>query len=249
MLFTAAERSIVFDRILQIARIDKRVTGGAIIGSGATDTLDQWSDIDITFGIKSGISPALILNEWTSELENEFGMIHYFDLRSGSAIYRVILFPNCLELDLSVVPEKDFGPRSKNFRLLFGKAEEPSYFPQPSIQDLIGFGWHHIVHANSAIARGRYWQAEYWISGARDNILALICIRLGEDPAHEKGVNRLPETEIAGLENTLVRSLDVRELRRALREVSSALTEEIRLHDFTNLAEHLKVLLEKGLEQ
>ncbi len=238
MPFSAADRDTVLEQMIALARADPRVTGGAIVGSGSTDNLDAWSDIDITFGIQLGIDLAVVLNEWTRLLESEFGMVHYFDVPSGSAIYRVILFPNCLELDLSVVPENDYGARSPDFRLLFGKAVERSSFPEQSIEFLIGFGWHHVLHANSAIARGRNWQAEFWISAARDNILALRCKRFGEIGAQARGVHHLPADEVAQLEDTLVRSMEIPELRRALKAMASALIEEIR-HNDVELADRL----------
>lgn len=239
MPFSLTDRATVLERITAIARSDSRVTGGASVGSGSTDSMDAWSDIDVTFGLKSGTDLVLVLKEWTRLLENEFGMVHYFDVPSGSAIYRVILFPNCLELDLSVVPENDYGARSPDFRLLFGKAVERTSFPEQSIESLIGFGWHHVLHANSAIERGRNWQAEFWISAARDNILALRCIRFGEVGAQARGVHRLPVAEVALLESTLVRSIEIPELRRALKAVASALIDEI-CHKDAELAERLE---------
>ena len=240
MPFSAADRTTVMDRMIVIAREDARVTGCAIIGSFSTDKQDSWSDIDITFGFRSGTDLKAVLDEWTRILENEFGVIHHFDVHSGSAIYRVILFRNCLEMDLSVVPEKDYGPRNPDFKLLFGKAVERTSFPQPSIEELIGFCWHHILHANSAICRGRNWQAEFWISGIRDNILALRCIRFGEVAAHARGVHRLPATEVVQLENTLVRSTEIQELRRALKAVALILIEEIRSSNKEDLAQRLE---------
>jgi len=246
-LFSTKDRAYVFDRTVLIARQDPRVTGGAIVGSRSTDTQDSWSDIDITFGIKSNIDIKIVLNDWTRLLEDEFGMVHYFDLQSGSAIYRVILFPNCLELDLSVVPEKDFGSRSPNFRLLFGTTVDRSNFPKPSVEELIGFGWHHIIHANAAIRRGRNWQAEYWISGARDNILALQSMRFGEDARHARSVHLLPAALVAQFEDTLVRSTEINELQRALKAVSMAFIEEVKANNNTYLAQRLEESLMKCL--
>ncbi|MFI5202168.1 MAG: nucleotidyltransferase domain-containing protein [Candidatus Kapaibacterium sp.] len=218
-------------RIVAIAKADPRVTGGADIGSAASDSLDQWSDIDITFGVKAECNLQSVLDDWTRMLEDEFGVTHYFDVHRGNAIYRVILFTNCMELDLSVASEKEFGALSPNFHLLFGNAIERSVFPQSSTTDLIGWGWHHILHANSAICRARNWQAEFWISSLRNNLFSLPCIRFGVPSAHGRGIDRLPKDSLAPIEYTLIRSLDRAELRRALNATAAAFIGEVREHD------------------
>jgi predicted nucleotidyltransferase len=42
------------------------------------------------------------------------------------------------------------------------------------------------------IERRRWWQAEYWISGVRDQVLALASLRLGYPAAHARGAHLLP---------------------------------------------------------
>jgi predicted nucleotidyltransferase len=133
-LFTERERNIVLERVIEIARVDNRVSGGALVGSFAKDSIDKWSDIDITFGIKSGFEHLTVLDEWTKKLKSEFKIIDDFDVRSASAIYRVILFSNGLELDLSVAPEVEYGPLSHNFKLLFGEAV-PTCPPTKSVNN------------------------------------------------------------------------------------------------------------------
>jgi predicted nucleotidyltransferase len=233
-MFTTEQRDAVRDRVLEMAKADPRVTGGALVGSLAGDAEDQWSDIDITFAIADGTSLETVLDEWTSVLERELGALHYWDLRSGSSIYRVFLLPSGLEIDLSVTPKKDFGARRPRFRPLFGIARRPDTTPQvaqpPTIEAaryMIGLGWHHILHARSSIERDKPWRAEYWISATRDETLALACLRLGLETSHGRGLDRLPASVTTPLEMALVRSLDEMELRRALAIASSCFISEL----------------------
>jgi hypothetical protein len=48
------------------------------------------------------------------------------------------------------------------------------------------------VRARICIERGRYWQAEYWISGVRDYALSLACRRRGLSPFYGRGFDDLP---------------------------------------------------------
>ncbi|MDZ4746410.1 MAG: hypothetical protein SGJ05_10465 [bacterium] len=176
--FTPDQRNGVYERMLVIARADSRITGGAVVGSGAVDALDAWSDLDLTFGVQVGVL-------------------------------------------------SDYGARGPSFRLLFGSAAIAAPSPVPPTNDMIGWCWHHILHANAAIERARNWQAEFWISGARDYIVELRCTRNGVPNAHGRGVHLLPERDSADLDETLVRTTDSEELRRALNYVTSSYLSEL----------------------
>lgn len=241
-MFTTKQREYVRNYVLEMARADPRVTGGAIIGSLATAADDKWSDIDVTFGITSGTPIETVIDEWTQVLAREFDVLNTFDLRSGSSIYRVFLLPDGLEIDLSVTPEEDFGPRSPHFHLLFGTAQPLKTPPPPDTNNIIGLSWHHIFHARSCIERNKPWQAAYWISEVRNHTITLACIRLGVSAAYGRGVDKLPTTVTNPFINTLVRSLDEPELRRTLTAATICLLDEIEKWD-TALCTRLKPLL------
>src|SRR5919201_3239412 len=123
-MFTAEHRDQVRARVLDLARTDPRVTAGALTGSTAVGAEDEWSDIDVAFGIADGISPEAVLQDWTAVLDREFSILDHFDLRSGSAVYRVFLLPSGLEIDVAVTPQQDFGARGPRFHTLFGSTRQ-----------------------------------------------------------------------------------------------------------------------------
>src|SRR5437868_3583950 len=79
-------------------------------------------------------------------------------------------------------------------------------WPPPSVGELVGLGWLHALHARSSIERGQLWQAEYMVSGVRDQVLALACLRHGLPAAYARGADRLPPDAVAGLDAGLVRA-------------------------------------------
>lgn len=243
-MFTAEHRDHVHYRVLELARADPRVTAGALTGSMAVGSGDEWSDIDVAFGIADGITREAVLDDWTQALDQEFGVLDHFDLRSGSSVYRVFLLPGGLEVDVAVTPGQDFGARGPHFRALFGTTQKLPATPPPSASHLIGLCWHHVLHARSCIERHKPWQAEYWISGIRDHILALACMRLGESAVYGRGIDRLPAAVTSPLADTLVRSLDEPELRRALAVATWCLIAELEQWDAA-LCTRLKPLLQE----
>jgi hypothetical protein len=84
-----------------------------------------------------------------------------------------------------------------------------------------------VSHARSCIEREKRWQAEYWISGIRDQTLALACLRHGEPADYAKGADALPSVVTGELADALVRSLAPEELRRALRVAATQLLAEL----------------------
>ncbi len=65
------------------------------------------------------------------------------------------------------------------------------------------------------------------ISGGRDHVLALACLRHGVPAVQGRGMDNLPPEITAALTGALVCSLDISELRRALGVISEALLVEI----------------------
>jgi len=215
-MFSVGDRERLRDRVLQLAGSDARVVAGAAVGSLALGEGDRWSDLDLTFAVDDALSMFEILEDWTGKIVAEFEAVQLFDLPSGSSIYRVFLLPGCLQFDLSFTPAASFGASGPKFKLLFGQtAEKPHAQPTPA-QELFGYAVHHALRARFCIERGRYWQAEYWISGARDNALSLACQRRGLAEMHGRGFDTLPGEVLDIFANALVQRLERGELLRAL---------------------------------
>ena len=220
------DRDRVRGRLLEMAHADARIVAGAEIGALAQGGGDRWSDLDLTFGVADGATVDAVLADWTADVGREFGAAHLFDLPFRTTIYRVFLLPGNLQVDLSFTPERDFGALGPKFTLLFGHAVERDASPPPSAHHLFGLGAHHAVRARICIERGRSWQAEYWISGVRDQALSLACMSRGLEVSYGRGFDQLPAETLAPAEAALVRSLEREELLRALGAAVDLLLQE-----------------------
>jgi hypothetical protein len=230
-MFTPEERAGLRSGLLEYAARDERISGAAITGSAAGAREDQWSDIDLAFGVGNSAELADVLADWTAHMYQQHLALHHLDVISGAWTYRVFLLPSTLQVDLAFVPAAEFRALAPTFRLMFGEANEPRHVPAPPPGDAIGLGWLYALHARSCIARGNVWQAEYMISGIRDTALALACIRHGLPAVHGRGMDLLPCEVAAQFEGSLVRQLDTAELSRAFRVVIRGLLNEIRSLD------------------
>lgn len=222
-MFTVEDRRRVREGLLEQARTDRRVVAGAEVGSTAVGGGDRWSDIDLTFGVADGADISDLLGDWTALLADKFAAVHLFDLPFQSSIYRVFLLPGNLQVDLSFTPRTDFGATGPNFNLLFGDAVTKTFLEPATAAYIFGLGVHHAVRARICIERGRGWQAEYWISGVRDQALALECRLRSLASGNGRGFDDLPADVLDPLKEALVHSLEREELMRSLKSAVDAL--------------------------
>ncbi|HET6738250.1 MAG TPA: nucleotidyltransferase domain-containing protein [Kribbella sp.] len=227
MTFTVSERSALRDALVAAARSDDSITGAALTGSASVGAEDEWSDIDLCLGLAADADQEAVLADWTAVMYAEHGAVHHTDVRSRATIYRVFFLESTLQVDIAFAPAAEFGALAPTFKLLFGAAVEQPLRTAPPPVDLIGLGWLYALHARSSIARGKAWQAEYMISGVRDHVLMLMCVRHDVPHSQGRGLHLLPSALAATVEPTLVRSLEPGELRRAFRASVDVLLTEI----------------------
>jgi hypothetical protein len=237
--FTPEDRAALRERLLALARADPEIVAAAVTGSMATGAEDEWSDIDLGLAVADGVAIEPAIARWTEAIEREAGLVHRWDLPFGATTFRVFLLPSGLEVDLAFTPVAAFGARGPNFRLVFGEEGETPPDAAADIRNLTGLGWHHLMHARACIARGKLWQAEWLISAARDHALALACVRLDLPALYARGVDRLPDSLRSGFEDAVVRSIDAKEMRRALAAMQRLYLEEVERSD-PGLAERLE---------
>ena len=232
MLFSVEDRDRARARMLELAAGDERVVAGAVVGSEARGQVDRWSDLDLTFAVADGATVEELLDDWTPRVGEVLDGIRLFDLPVGPTVYRVFLLPGCLQLDLSFSPAVDFGPRGPDFKLLFGAVGEgagqvggQAALPTDD-REVLGLVAHHAVRARFAIERERLWQAEYWVSAARDHLLELASRRRGLDASYGRSFDDLPPDLLAAVEATLVGALGREQMIAALGALTAAIVRE-----------------------
>jgi len=249
-MFTPQQREDLRSELLDRAAKDQRISGAAITGSAADSREDRWSDIDLAFGVQYAGELQKVLSDWTAHMYDRHQALDHLDVHAGAWMYRVFLLPNTLQVDLAFVPAAEFRALAPSFRLICGEAKEPQHVQPPSAATLIGFSWLYALHARSCIARGNLWQAEYMISGVRDNALALACVRHGLPAIHGRGMDQLPQEVKFRFEDSLVLQFDAAELSRCFRVAMDGLLSEIRFADATlagRLERALTLLANQGL--
>jgi len=215
-MFTPEYREEVREKLIQHSREDKRIVSAAAVGSYAGNAVDRWSDIDLTFGYDPVFSIDSMLNSWTEYVSSEFSGVPILDISRGSSVYRVFIFPGCLQVDLSFTPQSDFGSISRHFSLIYGSKKDLPNAAGQSAEECFGFLAHHLLRVRVCVERGRLWQAEFWLSEARNYALKLCCLSRGLNTDHGRGFDDLPQDILEPYKNTLIKELTSEELAKAL---------------------------------
>jgi hypothetical protein len=238
-VFSVEQRDALRGHVLRLAEEDERVVAGAAVGSLAVDGGDRFSDLDLTFGIADHVAVGDVLSDWTRTLIDELDAVHLADLERGPTTYRVFLFPDALQFDLSMTPAAQFRPAGPRFRLLFGEIApgEPVvvtppvarelFIPTPPVaEELLGWGVIYAVHARACNERGRVWQAEHYVGAVRDHALSLACLRQGLPTVQARGYDDLPAETLACFEAAHIGAVEPEALRSALAASVRALMRE-----------------------
>ena len=231
LVFTSQQREQIRTELVAAAKADARIAAAAHFGSAALGLEDRWSDIDLGLCLAKDAQWDQVLMDWTARLYREHRAVANYDVRFGNILYRVFLLDNTLQIDLSFWPATELRPVGPKFSRIFGAVGEPTSAPVPDSKDLIGMAWLYALHVRSSIARSRPLQAEYMLSGMRDNVVALMCKRQGVAAVQGRGLDDLPEEQKARAAESLARSLEPAELNRAFRVTMGALLEELRRAD------------------
>jgi hypothetical protein len=231
LVFTSQKREQIREELVAAAKADSRIGAAAHLGSAALGLQDRWSDIDLALCVAPDADLNQVLVDWTTHLYRDHAAVANHDVRHGEILYRVFLLDNTLQIDLSFWPSAELRAMGPKFSLIFGAAGQPVPAPVPDSKDLIGMAWLYALHVRSSIARSRLLQAEYMLSGMRDNVLALMCKRHNVASVQGRGLDDLPEPQRARAAECLARSVEPFELKRALQVTVDALLEEVECAD------------------
>jgi hypothetical protein len=230
-MFSEAEREKLRAQLLDRARTDGRISGGAVTGSASHDALDRWSDIDLAFGVHDPAKLAATLDDFSGYMRDEHRAVDTVDVRRDPWIYRVFLLPSTLQVDLAFAPASDFGALAPTFKLVFGTAKEGRTLPSRDPREILGYGWLYALHVRSSIVRKRPWQALYMLNQMRDHVLALACLAAGLPASEGRGVDALPASVTEPVKAAVARSLATEDLLVAFAAAGDGLIVQARALD------------------
>jgi hypothetical protein len=241
-IYTADDRERLRDELVSVAQSDPNLCGAAHTGSAASARLDRWSDIDLALCLKPDAAHDQVVTDWTDRLYRQYGAVAHVDVMRGATLFRVFLLSNTLQVDIAFWSAQEFGAIGPNFRLIFGESKPLRPGPPSNPRALIGMAWLYALHVRSSLARGRVLQTDYMLSGMRNHVFELTCLRCGVTAQQGRGLDDLPVSERDAAAKCVPRSLNNSELKRAFQDTTELLVREIQ-HVDGELAGQLATVL------
>lgn len=230
-MFTPADRSATRARLIARAEQDPNISGAALVGSAARGAEDEWSDIDVVLQLSADADEQDVVADWSARIDEAFGVADTLDVFAGGVRYRVFLLASSLQIDVSFWPYEQFRATESPFQLLFGDPAPPSTPTAPEIGHVVGMGWLYALHARSATARDRPWQAVMMLDELRGQLITLRCARHGLNPWHGREVDSLPADDLAELLDSRASAIDRASLDRSRASLLAQFLEEVRRVD------------------
>src|SRR3954447_7088918 len=244
-LFTPEEREQTAERVSRVLSDDRRVEG-VVVGSLAHQA-DRCSDVDLVVLVGDYQELATVTADRVGRPYELLPVVHHFETAFGETLVRGFLLENLLELDLAFERAGRFsiwGPARVVFDRSGRVADAANALAQgdPESADRAveaGFAWHDVLHACTAVRRGRPWQGLWYLERIRNRTLRLAQERRGFYAGFFDHVDELPVEELRALEDTLVISLDPASLLGAIEAATRAFLAELG-HDEPALADRLE---------
>jgi len=215
-----------------LARNDADVVGAALVGSAARGAEDDWSDIDLVLQLARNADEAAVVDRFTRWMDAEEGTADTLDVWAGGVRYRVFLLASSLQVDISFWPHDEFrATTDEGFQLIFGSANTPTTLSPLDLDGAVGMGWLYALHARSALARGKLWQAVTMLDDLRNQTLALACARHDLNAWHGREIDRLPANELAEIARTRSPEVTKEALAASLRTSVDLFLTEVARHD------------------
>jgi len=234
-LFTPEEREETAERVSRALGDDSRVEGVVVVGSLAHQA-DRWADIDLEVVVADDEELAAVTADWVGRLYELLPVVHHFETAFGETLVRGFLLENLLELDLAFERTGRFsiwGPARVVFDRSGRVADEANALArgEPESADRAGeagFAWHDVLHACTAVRRGRPWQGLWYLERIRNRTLKLAQERRGFYADFFDYVDDLPVEELMLVEDALVASLSPESLLGAIDVATRAFLAELR---------------------
>lgn len=206
---------------------DARFAAIAAGGSFITDTMDEFSDLDLVIVVEPTAYPA-ILDE-RSQVAASLGplLAAFTGEHVGEPRLLICLYDGVhpLHVDLKFVSLNDVSARVEDPIVLWERdaavtnalSREAARYPQPNGQWIEDRFWVWVHYAATKIGRGELFEALDMLTFLRSSVLGPLALaRAGVRPSGVRRVEQLPAAEVAMLGETVPASVSEEECVRAV---------------------------------
>ena len=231
-LFTAERRAEVLDTLKMFFQADDQIAGLVLVGSGAKESQDAYSGLDLLVIVKNGAVFLSTYRKWRERLLMLFKVAYHYEQESSvdSAVWSLML-DDYLEINLYFSRLLNVKAVSESWCILFDntisqdveKTLKATYSaervaaPTRYYKEMMASIWQPILKCVAALNRKEIWRAMYMLDDIRRQTIELAALNYNVDTANYAEVDKLPEMLLVKLRHTLPTGTNQVAIRRALR--------------------------------
>lgn len=238
--FTPEQRQQTLDRLVEEMRLDDRIVGLAVLGSGARGFTDAYSDIELTVAVAEEALVYPVYTQWQATISQLFTLLHSYEKLYGPQhFYSAFLLEGYLEVAIDVVSLSQLCAQRDEWEILYDRSEQMADIlrvsweqrVKPNVklqyQTYLNAVWHLVIQATIAVKRDKLWRAYHTIGRVREQAIEIAGWRHQLETTKDfRKVDRLPAQDLAKFEKTVVSYLEGPDLLRALRATVAAFFHE-----------------------
>ncbi|GHA34724.1 nucleotidyltransferase domain-containing protein [Photobacterium aphoticum] len=176
----------LLSHILAVFTQDPRIVGIGASGSYASDTMDQYSDLDLVIAINPDDYAAVMEERFTLIEQLEGKVAAFTGEHVGEPRLVIALFaPHALHVDFKFVALPDAAVRVDDTKVVWERdgqlsaiyAQSTPHYPCPTPQWVEDRFWVWVHYAATKIARGEYFEAVEFLSFLRGMVLSPLALQ------------------------------------------------------------------------
>jgi predicted nucleotidyltransferase len=231
-LFTAERRTEVLDSLKLFFKADDQIAGLVLVGSGAKETQDAYSGLDLLVVVKNGAVFLSTYRKWRERVLSLFPVAYHFEQDTGvdKATWTLML-DDFLEINLYFSRLMNLTAVRKPWCVLFDQtlsqdvekaldvtfSSERNLAPTRYYKQTMTTIWQPILKCVAALNRHETWRAMYMLDQIRQQTIELAALNYNIETTNYAEVDQLPEMLLVMLRHTLPTGSSQIAIRRALR--------------------------------
>lgn len=203
-MFSPTSRQKTLDNLIVLIKNQESVEGIILVGSGATDFTDKYSDIDLSVVVSPAHATKQAWENLNLLITKQFPILKLAPTEYASNNYlSAILLTDFLQIDVGVISLELLSAKRSAWKVIFDKQGLVQQKMQNSwsnqkpidknklIQDNIDEVWYHIQNATFAIKRSRPFRVIKEIDEIRTHALEIVCLYLDKEVKHYREIDDL----------------------------------------------------------
>ena len=238
--YTSEERNEILNHIIEYSKKYQEIVGAIIVGSGADNFLDEYSDIDILIITGNDIDLVSFSESYKNTIfQKEMILSYALSIRGEGIFLHNFFLNNYLEINLCIHRLQNLSARKPKYKIIYDRTNTMESIMQKTktvdqkkelteyIGRVIPGLWHYVNKVYSAIQRGNVYFANKTVEHIRNIVIDIELLKANTWTVQSKHLDKLNEEFLSKIEDTMCFSHDKKKLNKTMTVLLELLNRQI----------------------